>query len=484
MNIRYIINRLGILLWILAVGMLPSLVMSIVYNESDVDAFVKSIAVIVTLALGTLAFKPRTAQFYARDGHALAGFGWIVVTLCGAMPYFFSDSFATFADAIFESASGFTTTGASVLLDIDNMPRGIIFWRSFTHWMGGLGFLILMLAILPSTRANGLFILKAESSGPSMDKFVPKIRQLASILYIIYIIITLLLISMLLLGGMSAFDAVVHAFGAVSTGGFSSYSLNIGAFNRPYFDWVFIIFMLASGVNYGLYYALFQKNFKSVFKDQELRLYGGIALTAASVIALDTFLRGVYPSIGETIRKALFAVSSILTTTGYSNADFNLWPTLSKSVLLLLMLFGACAVSTSGGFKLIRVLILYKAGRREIDRLIHPRSVRAVTINGRIVDDDVLSGTLVYFALYISLLILLTLVVSLDGESLVTTFSAALASLSNIGIGLDAVGVSGTFANLSSLSKISLSLGMIVGRLEIYPVLIFCARATWKRAAL
>lgn len=484
MNVRYIVSRLGVLLWILAVGMVPSLIMSLVLRESDVDAFIKSIIVTVALALASRAYRPQSSDFYARDGHALAGFGWLVVSLCGALPFLFSESFPTFADAIFESVSGFTTTGATTVRDVDALPRGLIFWRAFTHWMGGLGFLILMLALMPSTRANGLYILKAESSGPAMDKFVPKTRQMAGILYIIYLTLTALLISLMLLGGMDAFDAVVHAFGAVSTGGFGAYSNSIGAFDSAYFDWVFIIFMFLSGVSFTLFYALFKRHFKAVLHDQELRLYASVVLIAAAAITLNTYMTGTYQSVSEAIRRSTFAVSSIVTTTGYTTADFSVWPTTSRLILLVLMLLGASAVSTSGGLKMIRVLILWKAARNEVHRLLHPRSVQAVKLNGRNIDDDVLSGTLMYFAIYIALLILLTLIVSLDGMDMTTTFSAALSCLSNIGIGLDGVGPLGSFAQLSSLSKLSLSLGMLVGRLEIYPVLIFCTRSVWNRGTI
>ncbi|MDR2505107.1 MAG: TrkH family potassium uptake protein [Oscillospiraceae bacterium] len=482
MNTNFIARKLGVLLLILAIGMTAPLAVSIIHRDGDADAFIKSIVIIAAFAFATLPFKQKSGNVYARDGAALTGLGWMAVVLLGALPYQFSGRFVSFADCFFESASGFTTTGATIIENVELMPHGIIFWRSMTHWMGGMGFLVLMLALMPSTRANGLHILRSESSGPGIEKFVPKVRSLARILYLIYITITVIIFVLLLLGGLNVFDALIHAFGAASTGGFSNRAASVGAFKSAYVEWVLIAGMLFSGINFALYYALLHGKVKTILKNTELRVFLIIVVVSAGLIVLNIAASGMLDSVGNGIRSSLFSVVSIITTTGYATADFALWPTASRLILLILMLLGACAVSTAGGLKIIRVIILWKAGRRETMKLIHPRTARPVSIDGKTVDDDVVTSTVVFFTVYIAALILTALIISFDGQSMTTTFSASLSALSNIGLALDKAGPTGSFAIFSARSKVTLAIAMLVGRLEVFPLLMLFTKQSWSRA--
>jgi trk system potassium uptake protein TrkH len=406
--------------------------------------------------------------------------GWILVSAFGALPFILSGAIPSVIDALFESVSGFSTTGASILRDIEVLPKGILFWRSFTHWMGGMGVLILMIAILPSVKANTLHIMKAEAPGPSPDKFVPKIGQTAKILYIIYITLTAIEVVFLLVGGMSLYDALIHAFGTASTGGFSSRNASVAAYGSIYIETVITVFMLLFGVNFTLYYMGFKRNIKSALRDEELRFYFGTVVAAIILIVLN--INGtVYHSIGESIRYSAFQVGSIITTTGYTTADFNLWPAFSQGILLLLMFIGASAGSTGGGLKCIRVILLFKIIKREITKINHPRAVQTVKINGRVVDEQILSGVMAFFFFSILIFAVSVLAVLLEGKDLITSTTAVIASINNIGPGLGFVGPTGNYADLSILSKGVLSVCMIIGRLEIYPIMLLVFPSFWKR---
>jgi len=358
-----------------------------------------------------------------------------------------------------------------------------LFWRSSTHWLGGMGILVLMIAILPST-ASTINIMIAESPGPSPGKLVPKIRETAKILYIIYIAMTAVLVVLLLLGGMPLFDALIHAFGTASTGGFSSRNASVGAYYSVYIDVVITVFLFLFGVNFTLYYYLFLKrDFKSVLRDEELRFYFGVVVGAIVLIALN--IKGtVYQTIGEAIRYASFQVTSIISTAGFATADFNLWPSFSKIILVLLMLTGSCAGSTAGGIKCVRIVLLLKIIRREITRLIHPNAVQPVKLNGRRVDEETLSGVMAFFFFWMLIIAVSVLIVSLDGKDLVTSTTAVLATVNNVGPGLGAVGPTGNFADFSALSKTVMSLCMLIGRLEVYPIMLLCFPSFWKRSSI
>ncbi|MDR0382003.1 MAG: TrkH family potassium uptake protein [Oscillospiraceae bacterium] len=483
MNYLMIFKSLGTLCYIEAAGMLIPFGIALSGGRGGATAFLFSALITAAVGLGMSALRPKNTDIYAKDGFAVVGFGWLLVSLLGTLPFLFSGVTPSFTDALFESISGFSTTGASVLRSVESLPREILFWRSLTIWMGGLGFLVLMLAILPGARANTVHIMRAEFPGPSPDKFVPKIGQVAKILYGIYLGVTAAVFLLLLLGGMGPFDAAVHALGTASTGGFSSRSASVGAFGSAYVEGVITVFMLLSGVNFTLYYALLKRNWRPVLRDEELRLYAVTALVATALVALN-LSGGVFRAPGETLRHASFQVASLLSTTGYTTADFNAWPTLSQFVLFLLTVCGATAGSTGGGLKCVRVLILFKVARREVGKLIHPRSVRAVTLNGKAVDEPTLSGVVIFFFLYVTLAAAAILALSFDGKDLLSTSSAVFASLNNIGPGLGLVEATGHYADFSTLGKLTLSLCMIVGRLEIYPVLLFCAPTFWRRVNL
>ena len=483
MNYRMIFKSLGTVLCIEAVCMVPSLLVSSIYGQGDTVAFLLSILILVSLGLGLRLIKTITNDIYTRDGFAIVALGWLLVTIFGAMPFYISGSVPSVMDALFESASAFSTTGASIIREIEELPKGIIFWRSFAHWMGGMGVLILMIAILPSVKANTLHIMKAETPGPTPEKLVPKIGQAAQIMYIIYIVMTAIEVVFLLAGGMPLYDSLIHAFGTASTGGFSSRNASVGAYGSAYIEIIITIFMLMFGVNFSMYYAILKGNVKSILRDEELRFYLGTVLAAIILIVLNTY-GTVYQSIGEAVRFTSFQVSSVITTTGYATADFTLWPVFSQCLLVLLMFMGASAGSTAGGIKCIGIMVLFKIIRREIIKIIHPRSVQTVKFNGRVIEEETLSRIMAFFFAYIAVFTASVILVSLDNKDIVTTATAVIACISNIGPGLGSVGPAGNFADFSIISKAVLSLCMIIGRLEIYPILLLFAPTFWKRVNL
>ena len=480
MNFRMIFKSLGVVLFIEAVCMVPSLVVSLIYRQDDVKSFLLSILILLVFGLGLYLIKPVTTNIYTRDGFAIVALGWLMVSFFGALPFVISGAIPSIMDALFESISGFTTTGASILREIEGLPKGILFWRSFTHWMGGMGVLVLTLAILPSAKANSLHIMKAESPGPNPGKLVPKIGQTVKILYGIYIILTVVHVVFLLTAGMSLYDSFIHAFGSAGTGGFSNRNTSVAAFNSAYVDIIITVFMLLFGINFTLYYQIFKGNFKSILQDEELRFYVGTVVAAIILVTLN--INGkVFYSIWESIRYSAFQVGSIITTTGYATTDFNLWPVFSKCILIMLMFIGASAGSTGGAIKCIRILLLVKVIRREIAKIIHPRSVYTVKVGGRMIEEETLSGVMAFFFLYILIFAASVLVVSLDGIDIVSSVTSVIATIGNIGPGLGIVGPIGNYADFSVISKAVLSICMIIGRLEIYPVLLLFAPTFWRR---
>lgn len=480
MNYRMIAKSLGAVFLVEAACMFPSLLIALVYNQGDAKSFQITVLVLLLTGIGLRRIKPVTGNIYARDGFAIVALGWLLVPIFGAMPFIISGAIPHIMDALFESISGFSTTGASILKNIEALPQGILFWRSFTHWMGGMGVLILILAVLPSVNANTLHIMKAESTGPTPGKFVPKIGQVAKILYIIYVTLTAIEVIFLKLGGMTLFDSFIHAFGTAGTGGFSSKNASIAAFDSLYIETVITIFMLLFGVNFTLHYKIFKGNWKSVLHDEEFRFYL-ITVAASTVLITMNINRNVFHSLGESIRYSVFQVSSIITTTGYATADFNIWPEFSKYILLLLMFIGGSAGSTAGGLKCIRIILLVKIIKREIYKIVHPKSVYTVKVNGKVIEEEILSGIMAFFFFFTLILGLSVLVVSLDGKGMLTSVTAVIASIGNIGPGLGMVGPIGNFADFSAISKAVLSICMIIGRLEIYPLLLLCTPAFWRR---
>ena len=464
-----------------AVFMLPALLISLFCGESAaVRGFLWAFAAIAVVELVLFATCRRPERgFHEKEGLVSVGIGWVVLSLLGCLPFYFSGAIPNYVDAFFEIVSGFTTTGASILPEVESLPKGILYWRSFSHWLGGMGVLVFLLAIAPGSGSDGftMHLLRAESPGPSVGKLVPRMKKTASILYLIYIALTLLNILFLLLGGMPLFDSVCTALGTAGTGGFGIKNDSIASYS-PYLQNVTTIFMFLFGVNFSCYYLLLIKEFSSVFRDEELRLYLGLA--AASICAIALNIRDLYQTWEETIRHSAFQVATVMTTTGYATTDFDLWPSFSKAILLMLMVVGACAGSTGGGIKCIRVLLLVKSLRRNIRQVIRPRKVQVVRSNSQVVNETILDNTNAYLAAYVIIIIASFLVVSLDNFSTMTNFSAVIACFNNIGPGLEAVGPTCNYSAFSTLSKLVLSFDMLAGRLEIFPILALFSRSTWN----
>ncbi|MBR2423315.1 MAG: TrkH family potassium uptake protein [Oscillospiraceae bacterium] len=483
MNVKMMGKFISQIIAIEAVFMIPALLISLFCGENAaVHGFLLTLG-IMTLVAGLLYLLCRRAGklFGAREGLVCVGFSWIILSLLGCLPFVFSGNIPHFIDAFFETVSGFTTTGASVVPSVEALDKGILYWRSFSHWLGGMGVLVFLLAIVPSSgKGTGftMHLLRAESPGPDVGKLVPKMKQTATILYSIYVALTVLNVIFLLIGGMSLFESVCTAFGTAGTGGFGIKNDSLAGYS-PYLQNVTTVFMTLFGVNFSIYYLLLLKEFRGAFKDEELRLYFGIILTSILLIVLN--IRPLYATLEETIRHAAFQVSSIMTTTGFATTDFDLWPSFSKTILLALMVIGASAGSTGGGLKCIRVLLLFKILRRNIRQILNPQKVMVVRNNGKAVDEKVLANTNAYLAAYVVIIIISTLLVSLDGFDFETNMSAVLACFNNIGPGMAAVGATCNYAAYSVFSKIVLSINMLAGRLEIFPILVLLSRSTWYR---
>lgn len=479
MNRRMVFYMIGQILKAAAALMILPLIVSAVYSEQCFWSFL--ITILISLAIGfILSFfcKTENSVIYAKDGFAIVALAWIALSAVGAVPFVISGEIPSYIDAFFETVSGFTTTGASVLTDIESMSRGLLFWRSFTHWIGGMGVLVFIMAIIPSVSDRSIHILRAEMPGPTVGKIVPKARDTAKILYLIYIVITIIEIVFLLFGGMSLFESVVHAFGTAGTGGFGIKSDSIGGYNS-YIQWVITVFMMLFGVNFNLYYLILCRKIKTVLKSEELWCYIILSLVSTVIITVSIYPR--CSGASESIRLASFQVASIITTTGYATTDFNLWTGLSKAVLFLLMFTGACAGSTAGGMKLSRIIMLVKIIRREIKRMLHPRSVGSVRFEGKKVDEPMLMSVCSYLALYVVCFAAIFLVLCIDPSDLITDLSAAAACFNNVGPGFGDVGPAASYAAFSPLSKLVLSFAMLLGRLEIYPVLCTLSPSTWSR---
>lgn len=483
MNYKMMGRFIGHILLVEAVFMIPSLLISLVKQEDMACiGFAASICMILILSLLLLILcKSSKRGFKAKEGFVCVGISWIVMSLLGSLPFYISREIPSYLDALFETVSGFTTTGSSILSEIEELSMGILYWRSFTHWLGGMGVLVFVLAVGAfgeSSKGFTMHLLRAESPGPQVGKLVPKMKKTAEILYLIYILLTIVNVAFLLFGGMPLFEAVCTAFGTAGTGGFGIKNDSIAGYS-PYIQNVCTVFMLLFGVNFSCYYMLLLRQFRSVFKDEELRLYLGVVI--GSIILITLNLKGFYATFEETLRHAAFQVASIVTTTGYATTDFDLWPTFSKSIILGLMVIGASAGSTGGGFKCARVLIIVKGLRRNLRRAISPQKVQVVRINDHMVDEKVLENTNAYLSAYVIILFISFILVSFDKCSVLTSFTAVLSCFNNIGPGLEAVGPTCNFGDFSWMSKLVLIGDMLAGRLEIFPILLLFSRTTWGR---
>ena len=483
MNYRMMGRFIGLIVAIEAVLLLPALGISLGYEEAAaVRGFLWTFAAMAVLGGLLFGFCRKAGRLFgAREGMVCVGVSWVVLSILGCLPFVISGAIPAFIDAFFEVVSGFTTTGASILSDVEALPKGLLYWRSFTHWLGGMGVLVFLLAITPVSGGDKGFtmhLLRAESPGPDVGKLVPKMRHTAVILYGIYILMTVFCFVFLLAGKMDPFEALCTAFGTAGTGGFGVRNDSLASYS-PYIQNVCTVFMFLFGINFSCYYLLFLRQLRGVFRDEELRLYVGIAVVSVVLISCD--IRNLYGTLGETVRHAAFQVSSIMTTTGFATTDFDLWPSFSKAIIMMLMVVGACAGSTGGGLKCIRVLLLFKILRRNIRLLMNPRKVQVVRSNGKAMDEKVLDNVNAYLAAYVVIIILSFLLISLDGFSTGTNVTAVLACFNNIGPGLEAVGPTCNFGGFSVLSKLVLIVDMLAGRLEIFPMLVLISRSTWKR---
>jgi trk system potassium uptake protein TrkH len=483
MKARNILYILGSFLFCLGLTMLLPLAWSFYYWEGDYKAL--SISMGITSIIGALLyliFKPANGDITLshKEGFLIVAAGWFLAGVFGSLPYSIYGVLPTFTDAFFESMSGFTTTGATVITNIENIPHGILLWRSLTQWLGGMGIIILSIAILPLLGVGGMQLYKAELPSPVKDKLTPRVAETARTLWIVYIIISIVEFIMLLFGGMDVFNSLCHTFSTMATGGFSTSDASIGHFHSVYIDSVITLFMLIAGINFTLHYSLLMGNFKTVFKNSELRFYLGIVLISVIIVTINLRLN-IFEDIGKCIRYALFQVISILTTTGFSTDNFNEWPALSKMILLLLMFIGGCAGSTGGSIKCLRILLILKHSYMELYRLVHPHAVTAVKLGKKIVYPETMASIWGFFILYLSLTIIASILMTFLGLDMITAFSSVAATIGNVGPGFGAVNAASTYSEIPSLGKWILSFCMLAGRLEIYTVIILIIPEFWKK---
>lgn len=474
--VRYILCRM---LGVEAALLLVPVLVAVIYQEKCGVVFLIPIVILCLLFWMVGRKRPEHGQIYGKEGMVIVALAWILWSLFGAMPFTLSGYIPSYVDAFFETVSGFTTTGSSIIPDVEVLPHCLLFWRSFTHWIGGMGVLVFVLVVTSLDRKNSMHLMRAEVPGPEKDKLVPKAMSTARILYGMYLTLTVIEMVFLVIGGMNLFDSMIFSFGSAGTGGFSNYADSVAHFNSAYIDGVITVFCALFGVNFALFYFMILGDFKSILKNEELRTY--ILLIAGATAAIMLNIHSLYPTIGKSFRYAVFQVVTVITTTGYSTADFAQWPMFSKAVLMMLTVIGACASSTGGGIKVSRLLVGMKCVKREIVQLAHPKSVGIIRIGGKKVSSDVLRTIYIYFIAYVGILIGSVVLVSLDNFDFETTFSAVLTTLGNVGPGMAQVGPMGNFAEFSPLSKLILCFDMLAGRLEIFPFLVLFTAPAWRR---
>lgn len=464
-----------------AVMMLLPAFVSLYYKESDSMNVFFIVALITAIAgVPGVVFKPSDDQIRARDGIAIAALAWIIFPLFGALPFYISESIPSFCDALFESISGFTTTGSTILTDIEALPRGMLFWRSFTHWVGGMGVLVLTIALLPSDKnSSSLHLMRAECAGPQVGKIVPKGKFSALILYIIYGILTALMIIALLICKMPLFDSVCHAMGTAGTGGFGIKNAGISFYNSPAIEGVITVFMILFGINFNLYYFIVIRRFSEIFKNTELKAYLGIITASTLMISANIFK--MYGGFGKAFRYAVFQVSSIMTSTGFATADFNYWPEFSKMLLIILMFIGACAGSTGGGFKVARVIIMFKTAKKSIKKILHPKSVNLLKSDDKTIDIETVHGVHSYLIMYLGLIVASLLLISINNYDFATSFTSVATCINNIGPGISKISPMDNFSFFSDFSKYILSVDMLLGRLECIPLIMLFSPSLWRK---
>lgn len=479
MNYSMVLYILGFMLKFESAFLLLPAVVGLIYREEQAAlSYVLIAALCIALGIFLTRKKPSSSNLYTRDGFVTVALSWIVMSIFGAIPFVLSGDIPSYVDALFETISGFTTTGASILPDVEAISHASNFWRCFTHWIGGMGVFVFIMAILPLMGGSTMYLMKAESTGPSVSKLVPHVKDTAKILYAIYIALTLIEIVLLCAFGMPLFDAFCTGFATAGTGGFGIKVDSMASYS-PAIQNIVTTFMILSGINYSFYFYILSRKVKDAFHIEEVRWYLLIILAAAGIIIYDT--RDMYLSLGENVRHAFFQVGSIITTTGYATTDFDLWPSLSKTVLVILMFIGACAGSTSGGMKVSRLIILLKTIKKELSLIIHPREIRKIRMDGHVVEHSTLRSINVFLVIYFVLLLTSTLLISVDEFDFTTNFTATVATLNNIGPGLNLVGPTQNFSIYSSFSKFVLMFDMLAGRLELFPIMVLLMPSTWKR---
>lgn len=478
MNTSMIVYILGWILNIQAAMMTLPLITALIYGESSGWAFVVTIIISLLIGVPLVRRSPKNRVFYVREGFVSVALSWIALSFFGALPFVISGSIPHIIDAIFETVSGFTTTGASILSDVEALPKCMLFWRSFTHWVGGMGVLVFILAILPMAGGSHLSLMKAESPGPSVSKLVPTVQSTAKILYGIYIVMTVVEILLLLVGGMSVFDALTLSFGTAGTGGFGTRNDSIGGYSG-YLQVVITIFMILFGINFNMYYLMLQKKFRQAFKMEEVQAY--LIIIAASILIITFNIWDVYGSFGTSLKHAAFQVGSIITTTGYATTDFNSWNAISRTILVVLMFIGACAGSTGGGIKVSRLVIAVKTVGKELVSFVHPQAIKKVSMDQKPVEHEVIRSVNVFLVAYFIIFAVSVLLISFEGYDLTTNFTAIAATLNNIGPGLEMVGPTQNFGFFSDGSKLVMIFDMLAGRLEIFPLLVLFSPEAWKK---
>lgn len=477
MNKKMVLNTLGKIIWFEAAFLVLPLIVSLIYRNDCSVAFLITIGVAAAVALPlTLLCKTKNKVIYSKEGFVTVSLAWILMSLIGCLPFYISGEIPSFIDAFFETVSGLSTTGASILTDVESMSEGLLFWRSFTHWIGGMGVLVFIMALTSGVSDRSIHIMRAEMPGPIVDKLVPKAKETAKILYLIYIGMTITEIIVLICCKMPVFDAILHSLGTAGTGGLGIRADSVESYS-PLIQWVIAVFMFLFGINFNLYYLLLLRKIKSVLKSLELWVYIGVAVVTSIVITIN--ICSMYETLSDSFRNAAFQVAAIMSTTGYSTTDFNLWPGLSKTLLLVLMFMGACAGSTSGGFKLSRAIILVKGMRRELGRLLHPRSVKTLRHEGKRLNEMTLSSAASYLTVYAACMLVVLILLSFDKFDMETNITTTIASFNNIGPGFGAIGPASNYSEFSGFSKLVLCAAMLLGRLEIFPLLICFSPATW-----
>lgn len=482
LNIKAIIKITSAIIALLGIAMIPSFVVSIIYREFEVAVeFIKII--LPTMLIGffiSRKVKTKSNNLKIRDGFLIVALSWFIASLIGSAPYMLTDVIDSFTDAFFESTSGFTTTGATVIADIEILPKGILFWRSFCQWLGAMGILIFAISLLPALGMSGQLMARAETPGPTLNKLVPRMSDSAKILYIIYIVFTISAVLLLLFGGMNLFDAIIAAFSSVSSGGLSNYNMGIAEFGNLYIKYIAAIFTVLVCINFTLYYNVINGNWHDFFADRELRTFLGILAGAVLLITGNLWIAGVYGTIPEAFHYAFFQASSFITTTGHFSTDFNQWPSMSKMIMFLLMLTGACSASTGGGIKVIRIIVLFKLIRRGFYKRLHPRAVSPIKVHDKIITSENMTGITSFLFVYIFIYLFSILILSFENTDLITAVTAVAASLNNVGTGFELVGPTGTFAEFSGFTKVYLCFLMMVGRLELFTILLLFMPSYWN----